>query len=188
MPNRRPNLLVTESNRDFARRRKKLTEQIRPTGPIEDAYANELVHNDWELDRFRRIAAGIVNNNVVQAVGNLLKQLLPRQRFAAHLDRAQAAEELARHWPGDKTVRAEVANLLRECQLDESAIEAEAFRLSAADLESAYRIMAFKQARRDKDLCLLSEIRQGALACLQIPTESKVNDEVPQVIMVERRG
>jgi hypothetical protein len=69
-----------------------------------------------------------------------------------------------------------------------TAIEAEAFRLCAAHLEDVHRIMAFKQDRGDKDLCVLGEIRQGSLACLQPDTDGTREDEVPRLVAATKRA
>ena len=77
--------------------------------------------------------------------------------------------------------------------LDETAIEAEAFRLCAAELEAVNRMVAFKQARRDKNLLLLAEIRQGSLACLQADSDGQADndgvgeDGVPRLVASTKR-
>jgi hypothetical protein len=64
-------------------------------------------------------------------------------------DRQHAAKDLARRWFEDGEARAEVTKLLRRLQLDETAIEAEAFRLRAEDLECLDRSLALEMARRE---------------------------------------
>jgi hypothetical protein len=49
---------------------------------------------------------------------------------------------LAREWFADPNVRKQIAELLREFDLDETALEAEAFRKSADDLEGIDHLMA----------------------------------------------
>jgi hypothetical protein len=118
----------------------------------------------------------LFNSALVKALENLLKQLLSDEDFETCLDLNDAAEDLARRYFYDSEAKAEVLTLLRQSGLDESAIEAGAFRLCAPDLEAVHRIMAFKQARGDKDLCLLGEIRQRSLACLQATTKSALEE------------
>jgi len=57
---RRDGLLTTESKRDFARRRKRLFEQIGPMGMVEQEYADSFVHDRWEIERYREIKAWFV--------------------------------------------------------------------------------------------------------------------------------
>ena len=77
--------------------------------------------------------------------------------------------------------------MLRQSGLDETAIEAEGFRLCAADLEALHRITAFKQERADKILLVLAEIRQGALACLQPNSDGAPENEMPQLVDATKR-
>jgi hypothetical protein len=193
MARRRTGLLITESTKDFAQRRKGLTEQIRPIGPVEDEYLDDFAYTGWETQRFRRIETALLNKAFAGALENLLKQLLPSEDFDTVVDLHDAAEDLARRYFHDSEVKAYVSELLRKSRLDETAIEAEAFRLCAAELEAVNRMVAFKQARRDKNLLLLAEIRRGSLACLQATTKSALEepaheDEVPQLIAVVKRG
>lgn len=183
MARRRMGLLVTECAKDFARRHKKLSDQVGRVGAVGDAYVDDLAHTRWEIDRFNRIAAGLLNNACRQALENLLKQVLSREDFETHLDREHAAEDLAKRYFEDKEVKADVSELLRKFRLDEAAIEAEAFRLCAAELEAVNRIVAFKQVRCDKNLFVLSEILQGAFAPSQAPEPAR-EDAIPQLVPV----
>jgi hypothetical protein len=63
MSRRRDGLLITESRREFAQRRKRLAEQIGPMGPREEEYANDFAYNRWETDRFRQIGAALLNSS-----------------------------------------------------------------------------------------------------------------------------
>jgi hypothetical protein len=180
-------LLTTESRKEFAQRHKGLTEQIEPIGPVEREYAGDFVYNRWEVDRFRRLGVAVLNSAFVPALENILKQLLAREDFETHLDLERAAEDLARRYFHDREAKAEVSSLLRQSGLDETAIEAEGFRLCAADLEALHRITAFKQERADKILLVLAETRQGALACLQPNSDGAPENEVPQLVAATKR-
>ena len=176
MRRKRDGLLITESRKEFAQRRKRLAEQIGPMGPLEGEYADDFAYNRWETDRFRQIGAALFNSALVKALENLLKQLLQQEDFETYLDLNHYAEDLARRYFRDSDAKAEVSTLLRQSGLDETAIEAGAFRLCAADLEAVHRIMAFKQERGDKDLWLLGEIRQGSLRSLQATTKAALEE------------
>lgn len=188
MSRRRDGLLTTESKRDFARRRKRLFEQIGPMGMVEQEYADSFVHDRWEIERYREISAGVLNNAFVEALENVLKQALPRDKYESALDLNHDAEDLARRYFQDSGAKAEVSSLLRQSGLNETSIEAEAFRLCAADLEAINRIIQFKQDRSDNDLGLLAAIRQGGLACLQAEGDATNEDEVPRLIDVKDRA
>ena len=137
-------------------------------------------------ERYRRIAAGIFNTRFVEAMENLLKQLLSREDFKTHLDLQNAAEHLARRYFFDGEVKAEVKEILHTFQLDKSAVEAEAFRLCAPDLEALDRMMALRMGRRDKNFFVLSELRQSEF--LQPPTDPVLEPEVPQLVASVKRA
>ena len=60
------------------------------------------------------------------------------------------AEDLAQRWFNDRAARTEVAQILGEIKLDESAIEAEAMRISSTSLESFDRLLAVAELRRSR--------------------------------------
>ena len=100
------------------------------------------------------------------ALTEVLKQLL-RKPGDSVLYVRDHAEELAHSWFSDPDVKKQIAGLLRKFDLDETAIEAEAFRKSADDLERIDRLMASAEARRDKALVCIAQYRGdfGALLC-----------------------
>jgi hypothetical protein len=71
--------------------------------------------------------------------------------------------DTAQKWFTDRKSRKEVLELLHHFYLDESAIEAEAIRLAAPDLEVLDKLLASLEARRDKALRHIAEYR-GELA------------------------
>jgi hypothetical protein len=71
------------------------------------------------------------------------------------------AEALALGWFSDQGVKMQVAEILNQFGLDESAIEAEAVRSSSSDLELFDRMLASLESRRDKALRCIGEYRDG---------------------------
>ena len=71
-------------------------------------------------------------------------------------DRAQA---LAGPWFTDKEAKKEVSEILSKFELDESAIEAQAFRKLSSELELLDRMLTSLESRRDKALCCVAEYR-----------------------------
>ena len=61
----------------------------------------------------------------------------------------------------DQKVRKTVSELFRQFQLDESAIEAQAIRTSAADLEQVDRMLTSLESRREKALRCIGEYRDS---------------------------
>lgn len=66
-----------------------------------------------------------------------------------------------------------MVELLHKFQLDETAIEAEAFRLRAEDLECLNRNLALEMARRDKVIFMLAEYRH-TLAKLLLQASDRI--------------
>ena len=60
------------------------------------------------------------------------------------------AEDLAKRWFNDPAARTEVVEILGKFKLDESAIEAEAIRISSASLEGIDRMLAAAELRRSR--------------------------------------
>jgi hypothetical protein len=186
MTRRRTGLLTTESSKDFARQHQGLVDQIRPAGAVETEYVRDTVYAAWEIERYRRIGAAILSSRMVEAIENLLKELLPQQDVEAHMDLKHAAEDYARRYFSDSEARAVVSNLLRNFQLDEAAIEAEAFRLCAAELEVLDRMIALRTGRRARNFFVMGELRQSGF--LQPPSDPALEDDVPQLVAVAKRG
>jgi hypothetical protein len=90
--------------------------------------------------RLRRCKAGIINAAFRAALQTVVTQLL-REPGGSRFDVECEADELARDWFSDPDIKEKVAEALREFELDESAIEAEAIRQSADDLERIDRLL-----------------------------------------------
>lgn len=92
---------------------------------------------------------------------------------------------MAGRYFADGDAKAEVAELLRKRGLDETAIEAEAFRLRALELEILNRMKAFQFSRRDKSIFILAEIRQRGS---QLTNNTVDESEPPRLVEVVKRG
>ena len=88
------------------------------------------------------------------------------------------SKKLAHEWFSDPDVKKQIAGLLREFNLDETAIEAEAFRKSADDLERIDRLMASAEARRDKALVCIAQYRGDFGALLRESSDRLVDGKV----------
>ena len=194
---KRSGLLITESARDFSRVRKELSDEIQPTGAIERMHVDDIAWLTFEIQRLRRSRAELWNTALLAALENLLKQLLLQENFETPLKREYAAKHLARHYFDDRQVRAEVAALLRGVQLTEAAIEAEAFRLRAEDLERIDRMLALAMARRDKTLCSIAEFRHALAKLLHQASDRIIEhdsdrtieyDQAPRVVASVKCG
>src|SRR5580704_2655200 len=153
-------LLNSESADEFDAMREAFASEIKPRGFVENMYVADISYMVWEILRLRRCKAVIVNAGFCAALGHLLTQVL-RQPGQLNYSVKDQAEALAIRWFTDYEVKKEVAELLGQFGLDESAIEAEAMRRSCSDLALFDRMLASLEARRNKALRCIQEYRDG---------------------------
>ena len=170
-------LLLTESKDEFDLLRDNLNDQIKPRGIIEQMYVEDIAYLVWEILRLRRSKAAIINLAFRDALTEVVMQLLRKPGEWKH-QLKDRAEKLAREWFSDPNVKKQIAGLLREFNLDETAIEAEAFRKSADDLERIDRLMASAEARRDKALVCIAQYRGDFGALLRESSDRLVDGKV----------
>ncbi len=181
-------LLSAESPDEFASLRKQLENEVVVRGPIEQIYLDDFANLVWEIWRVRRFKAAIINNSRLAALQTILKQLLARSDFVLSFDLEHAAKDLSRAWFHSKTARTKVAKLLRKFEMNEDAIEAEAFRLCGEDVERLDRILAGLEFRRDKALRCITDYRQVFSKRLEQAADRILeNDEVPRLVAVSKR-
>jgi len=157
----RPPLLITESADEFAALHAALRHEIKPNGMIENIYLEDLAAIVWEIQRLRRCKAGIVNNNFRAALQSLLKQLLATPDILESLGSEAKAVALADGWFANRKIEKQVMAILHEFDLDETAIEAEAIRLSWSDLELLDKMHASLRSRLDKALRSVADYRDS---------------------------
>jgi hypothetical protein len=182
-------LLITESADEFASLRKALKSEIKPEGAIEQMYVDDFATLIWEIRRLRRYKTFIINNGRLAALRGILEQLLCRRDYDGTYDHEHAAEDLARSWFDDKKAQTSVAKLLRQFQMDEGAIEAEAFRLQGEGLERLDRILTKSESRRDKALRCIADYRQSLAKQIKQSTDRILdNDDVPRLVAMAKRS
>jgi hypothetical protein len=173
-------LLITESKDDFKCIRDALAKEIKPSGILEQMYVEDIAYLVWEVLRLRRSRAGIINAAFRAALESVLDQCFTPPAFALTGFESEAAE-LARKWFTDTSAKKKVSEVLRRFGLDEAAIEGEAIRKSADDLERIDRLMASAEARRDKALVCIAQYRGDFGALLRDSSNRLVGEKVPQI-------
>ena len=157
-------LLSTESRDEFMRMSGALNEEIRPRGIIEQIFVRDIAEIHWEILRLRRCKVAIIDTELRPALANLLDRLSrqPGDPQQGNWLRSISieAENLAKRWFTDEKAKKQVSALLYQFHLDESAIEAEAIRKSAADLEKIDRMLASLESRRNRALGHIAEYRE----------------------------
>ncbi len=182
-------LLITESVDEFASLRKGLKSEIKPEGVIEQMYVDDFATLIWDILRLRRYKTVIINSSRRAALQGILEQLLCDRDYENSYEKDIDAEILARSWFDKKKAQTRVAKLLRKFQMDEGAIEAEAFRLCAEDLERLDRMLTASEFRRDKALRSIREYRQILSKQLQQAGNRILdNDEPPYLVAMGKRS
>jgi hypothetical protein len=181
-------LLNTESVNEFESLRNELRIEIKPEGPIEQMYVDDFAVLLWEILRFRRYKVVIMKHARLAALQGILEQLLCDQDYEQSYLKHPDAEDLARNWFDDKKAQTRVAKLLRKFQMDEVAIEAEAFRLQAEDLDRLDRMLTALELRRDRALRCIAEYRQLFSKQLREAGDLVLdNDDVPRLVASSKR-
>jgi hypothetical protein len=188
-PHFTPPLLITESQEEFASLCSELEQEIKPKGIIERRYVHDIAYLIWEFQRLLCYKIVIINNSRFAALRKILEQLLSRQDYNGYEEHEKAAEDLARGWFENPHDKIKVAKLFRKFQMDEAAIEAEAFRLNAEDLERLDRMLGTSAFRRDKALRCIAEYRQSLSTQLRHAADRILDKhEVYQLVEVSRKS
>jgi hypothetical protein len=179
------NVLRTESKAEFAKLLGEISQYIEPNNPIEEMYVNDIASDTWDIMRYRRVITGILNNAFRTALARILRQIMfPPGMLVRAIDTWLASENLAYDWlfKHNDEIKRRVLSLLQEAGFDESAIEAEAYRLAADDLAKADRMLKAAQDRRDKDLRMIAKLRKSLAQQLRRNSDRVLAaDKVPSI-------
>jgi hypothetical protein len=173
-----PPLLITESRDAFKGLRDALNEELKPRGIIEQMYVEDFVYHFWEILRLRRAKPAIINLAFRAALKEVVRELSPDSMASDMMDEP---EELARGWFSDPNVKKQITERLQEFNLDDTAIEAAAFKKSADNIEQVERLMASKEARRDKALVCIAQHRGDFGALLRDSSDRLPDGKVPEI-------
>jgi hypothetical protein len=178
-----PGLLTTESPDEFLRFRKDFYDEIQPSGPTECHYVDWIVMQAWEVLRYLRTKAGIINGALFEALKNLLERALSKDEFEFPYQRDNAAEDLARRWFVDDAAKAEVATALANLGQDQASVEGEAHRLRASEIESADRLLTSKQQSLEKALRFVGKLRKNLGDRLRQSSAEHLEENAPPILV-----
>jgi hypothetical protein len=169
-------LLSTESRETFEARRSEFRDHIKPRDIIERTYCDDFAGLIWETMRWRRAKTAISNLALREALYEVLVEKL------AELEGGQESVEYLDRWFTDAGVKQEVSEMLAKYNLDESAIEVEAFRQCSSDLMLIEQLLAAAESRRDKALHNIAFYRQELAQQLRYKVIDAIRDEdVPRI-------
>jgi hypothetical protein len=173
---RRP-LLITESVAQFDALYDELERDIAPRGFMEKIYARDIAELTWEIIRYRRAKAAIVNTAFRAGLAALLAQLM-RKPGDWKRKSDEKAQTLARAWFTSEQAKTEVDRLLARFGLDQSAIEGEVIRKLAPELEMFERILASSEARRNKLLRAIEDYRVSFAQQVRASSDRVIDGQV----------
>jgi hypothetical protein len=182
-----PGVLTTESREEFLRFRKAFYDELQPSGPTECHYVDWIVMQAWEVQRYLRTKAGMINGALFEALKNLLEQALSEDEFEFPYQRDNAAEDLARRWFVEDAAKAEVAALLAKLGLDEASIEGEAHRLRAVEIDAADRLLTSKQQSFEKALRFIGKLRKNLGDRLRQSSAEHLEENAPPTLVARFR-
>jgi hypothetical protein len=170
-------VLMNESAHDLDRIRETLNNETQPRGVIEQLYLLDYAELTFEILRLRRWKIAILNTNFVPAIETVIWQLLLQSGHNPG-EASATAKDIAQRWFADKQVRKYGTRLLRQYRLDVSAIEAEAFRKSAKQIDQIDKLLASAESRRSKVLREIAAYRNGLAQQLEKSANRIIEAEV----------
>jgi hypothetical protein len=152
-------LLITESEGDFAALKATLTQEIKPSGIIEQMYVADIASIVWEILRLRHCKVAIINKAFKDALSNLVYDLAGRPDWGT--PEREWTDTISLDWYSKPKARSEVLKLLKKFRLDEWAIEAQAIQSKLSELETLDRMLTLLEARRNKALRSIADYRES---------------------------
>ena len=197
-------VLLTESEQEFNDFYDALKGELKSRGVVDHLLIMNIAELAWEIRRYRRGKASLINCAILSALRNLLRPMirsqvaeeqvaqgpvakrsgglklyLPTQaELEAEADAAMKANRLAHQWFVDQNAKTQIFEMLGENKLDEYAIETEAMRIVAPDLERYDRLLASLESRLNKALRLLADYRSGFGRDLHAAVQRVIDGEV----------
>jgi hypothetical protein len=149
-------------------------------------YMREFIELSWDSKRLRRWKANILDTARRVALEHLLQQLPAKWDSLFH-DIGDDPEDVSQLYFVNEQARTAVLNVLARFQLDESAIEAQAFRDTLPVLDLIEKQLTSVEARRDRALACLAGYRETLAGQLRETadrmlerTESRMLDNQPK--------
>jgi hypothetical protein len=182
----RPALLRTESEGDFEKLFDELKRDVEPATFVEGIYVRDIANHTWDIIRYSRNKAGIINNAFRTALAYILRPiLLPAGAdYLTHIGEANLrARKLANDWFYGREGKDEALAVLKKADLDMAAVEAEAFRLRLEDIERVDRLLTAAGVSRDKALRAMAWYRESFVKKLQQSSERILAaEQAPSVV------
>ena len=184
-------ILMGEPGEDLAHIREKFSAAINSQGIVDEIYVLDYAELTREILRLRRWKTAMINRNFLPALQAVFQQLLRLSGYNFG-EADTAAQDIARRWFTNQQVKKSGMRLLRQHELDDSAIEAEAFRKSADEIELIEKLIASAESRRAKIIREIAAYRNELAqqldnsANLIIEGEALTHDDAAKNTVVEQ--
>lgn len=150
----KPPVLRSESADEYTSLHKNLVAEIRPQGPIEAVYVEEITALIWDIQRLRNCRVSVIHQMSRRALESILNDVLMiHEKLKIH--------GLVRSWFEDADGKEAISEILERVDLDESAIEAESIKLASEQLEWLDKALVSASSRLDKSLRFVKSYRTG---------------------------
>jgi hypothetical protein len=180
--NSTPPLLFGESAEQFEHLRAELEQEIKPKGIIERIYLNDVLALMWEIVRLRRIKTNIIRNARLAALEIIIARIEPAHARCLGRSLISEAKKFAIAWLEDSDDKDFVQELLRKSQLDEGAIDAEAFRRVFPDVQQLDTMLNSMETRFSKTLRRVAEYRKSFALQIQSKADQILaTNDVPRL-------
>lgn len=170
-------VLPTESADDLARLRAQVSAALNSHGIVEEIGVLDYIELTWEIIRLRNYKTAILNSAFTSALQDLLRELLGHLGYE-YLEAKKLAENTAQRWHTNKQTRKWAERVLKQFQLDHSAIEARAYINQSDAIEHIDKLLAAAESRRNKVLRFTAEYRQSLASSLEKTTNRIIDSQV----------
>jgi hypothetical protein len=194
-------VLITESEEEFNRFFDALKQELKQRGIVDHLLISDFAELAWEIRRIRCAKVSLINSALLPALKKILTPIVRRQLAEAapskktqkpstlfvdfnlgpseaELEVSREVDKLAQQWFVDENAKQQILEILAENKLDEYAIETEAMRIVAPELEKFDRLEESREKRLHKALRLLGDYRSGLGRQLYGAVERVIDGEV----------
>jgi len=148
-------LLNLEDPRFYRAFLSRLAQEIRPSDTVEWLWLKDIADQTWQISHYRRIVAALIDVGQREAIA----EIFATAGSASNVYEKREARELADKWFDTKTKK-EVETALKKYGLDADSIVAVSFSKRSAVLETAERLSAAAEIRRNNTLREIEDRRQ----------------------------
>jgi hypothetical protein len=170
-------VLPTESADDLARIRAEFSAAINSHGIVDEICVLDYIELTWEIMRLRRYKTAILNLGFTSALEELLRELLGHLGYE-YGQAKELAQNTVQRWHTNKRTRKWAEQVLKQFQVDNSAIEARAYINQSSAIDHIDDLLEAAESRRNKVLRFIAEYRESLATYLEKTSKRIIDSEV----------